>query len=234
MDRPHRIVGADEWKKARRQLLVREKEFTRLRDMLTQQRRELPWETVAKTYVFDGPHGEQTLPELFDGRSQLAVYHFMFAPEWEAGCPHCSHWADSFDRSIVHLNHRDVTMVVVSRAPYDKLAAYARRMGWAFKWLSSGRSDFNLDFGVYFTPEQVTAHSGMYNYTEQDPGISDREGISLFFRDTDGTVFHTYSAYARGIDMLNVDYQILDLAPKGRDEDGRGPFWVRRHDEYDH
>jgi predicted dithiol-disulfide oxidoreductase (DUF899 family) len=232
MDTPHRIVGPREWQEARKQLLAREKEFTRLRDELSRQRRELPWEAVTKPYTFDGPAGEQSLPDLFDGRSQLVVYHFMFAPDWDAGCPHCSHWADSFDRAIVHLNHRDVTMVVVSRAPVDKLGAYQRRMGWQFKWLSSGRSDFNFDYGVSFTPEQLAAKRATYNYVEQDPGVCDREGISVFFRDAQNQVFHTYSAYARGIDMFNVDYQILDLVPKGRDEDGRGPFWVRRHDEY--
>lgn len=232
METSHRIVSAGEWQEARKLLLAQEKEFTRLRDALSQQRRELPWELVSKAYSFDGPDGKQSLPELFDGRSQLVIYHFMFAPEWDAGCPHCSHWADSFDDAIVHLNHRDVTMVVVSRAPYEKLRAYGQRMGWHFKWLSSGSSDFNFDYGVSFTPHQVTAKRAMYNYVEQDPGVSDREGISVFFRRADGSVFHTYSAYARGIDMLNVDYQILDLVPKGRDEDGRGPFWVRRHDEY--
>ncbi|WP_217910365.1 DUF899 domain-containing protein [Paraburkholderia youngii] len=205
MEMSHGIVSAEEWQEARKRLLAQEKEFTRLRDTLSRQRRELPWELVSKTYRFDGPDGEQSLPELFDGRSQLVVYHFMFAPEWDAGCPHCSHWADSFDHAIVHLNHRDVTMVVVSRAPYEKLRAYERRMGWHFKWLSSGRSDFNFDYGVSFTRDQVAAKRAIYNYVEQDPGVSDREGISVFVRGGDGSLLHTYSAYARGIDMLNVD-----------------------------
>jgi predicted dithiol-disulfide oxidoreductase (DUF899 family) len=188
---------------------------------------------VNKEYSFEGPNGRQTLPQLFDGRSQLIVYHFMFGPGWDAGCPHCSHWADNFDSVIVHLNHRDVTMVAVSRAPYEKLAAYQKRMGWNFKWLSSGNTDFNFDYNVSFTPEELAKKEVFYNYTMQSPGPSEREGVSIFFKDSSGSVFHTYSTYARGIDLLNVDYQYLDLVPKGRDESGRGPHWVRRHDEYD-
>lgn len=175
----------------------------------------------------------QTLPELFDGRSQLIVYHFMFAPEWEAGCPHCSHWADNFNGGIVHLNHRDVTMVAASRAPYAKLAAYRARMGWSFKWVSSSGSDFNFDYGVSFTPQELEAHQAFYNYTRQDPDVGEREGVSVFFKDDKARVFHTYSAYARGIDIFNTGYNLLDLTPKGRDEGGRGPYWVRRHDEYE-
>ena len=156
----------------------------------------------------------------------------MFGPGWGEGCPHCSRWADSFDGAIVHLNQRDVTMVAVSRAPYAELAAYHKRMGWRFKWLSSSGSDFNFDFNVSFTPEEVKRKKALYNFVEQDPGVSEREGVSVFFEDAKGNVLRTYSTYARGIDALNVDYQYLDLVPKGRDERGRGPFWVRRHDEY--
>ena len=228
----HKVVTSDEWIEARKQLLIKEKEFTHLRDQLNQLRRELPWEAVSKQYVFDGPDGKQTLAELFDGRSQLVVYHFMFGPQWEAGCPHCSHWADSFNGIIVHLNHRDVSMVAVSRAPYSNLAAYKKRMGWTFKWVSSSGTDFNFDYRVSFTPEEIAGKKTFYNYAIQEQDSPEREGVSVFFKDTAGRMFHTYSTYARGIDLLSVDYNYLDLVPKGRDENGRGPFWVRRHDEY--
>jgi predicted dithiol-disulfide oxidoreductase (DUF899 family) len=228
----HEVVASKEWLQARRKLLAKEKKFTRLRDELSRERRALPWEAVEKEYRFDGPGGKQTLSQLFDGRGQLVVYHFMFGPEWKAGCPHCSRWADSFDGVIVHLNQRDVSMVAVSRAPYRKLAAYQKRMGWRFKWLSSAGSDFNFDYGVSFTPEETEAKRAFYNYAMQDPGVTEREGISVFCKDSSGRIFHTYSTYARGIDMMSADYQYLDLVPKGRDEGGRGPFWVRRHDEY--
>jgi predicted dithiol-disulfide oxidoreductase (DUF899 family) len=229
----HQVVSHENWIKARTTLLALEKEFTRLRDQLSRARRELPWEAVTKQYVFYGPHGRESLTDLFDGRSQLIVYHFMFDPVWDAGCPHCSHWADSFNGAIVHLNHRDVSMVAISRAPYPKLESYHRRMGWTFKWLSSFENDFNSDFGVTFAPEEVAAKRALYNFTIQDPHNSQREGISVFYRDKDDQIFHTYSTYARGIDAMSVDYQYLDLVPKGRDENGRGPHWVRRHDEYD-
>lgn len=228
-----RVVSAEDWLAARQQLLQKEKEFTRARDQLSALRRELPWEAVTKEYAFEGPDGRQTLPELFEGRSQLIVYHFMFAPEWDAGCPHCSHWADNFNGGIVHLNHRDVTMIAASRAPYHKLDAYRRRMGWSFKWVSSWGSDFNFDYRVSFTPQELEAQRAFYNYAWQDPGVGEREGVSVFCRDERQRVFHTYSAYARGIDIFNTDYNLLDLTPKGRDEEGRGPYWVRRHDEYE-
>jgi len=228
----HRVVESDEWIEARKQLLIKEKEFTRLRDELSQLRRELPWEAVTKQYVFEDPEGKQTLAELFDGKSQLVVYHFMFGPTWDAGCPHCSHWADSFNGIIVHLNHRDVNMVAVSRAPYAKLAAYRKRMGWTFKWVSSSGTDFNFDYHVSFSPEDIARKKTFYNYAIQEQDMSEREGVSVFFKDAAGRVFHTYSTYARGIDLFSVDYNFLDVVPKGRDEDGRGPFWVRRHDEY--
>jgi predicted dithiol-disulfide oxidoreductase (DUF899 family) len=230
----HRVVSEDAWVAARTALLAKEKEFTHLRDQLSQQRRDLPWRAVAKDYTFEGPNGRQTLRDLFDGRSQLVVYHFMFDPSWDAGCEHCSFWADSFDGGIVHLNQRDVSMLAVSRAPYDKIAAYRQRMGWSFTWLSSSDSDFTRDFHVSFTPEEMAGGTAFYNYRLQDPHMADREGLSVFCTDGD-SIFHTYSAYARGIDMINGAYQILDLVPKGRDEAGHdGPqFWVRRHDEYD-
>jgi predicted dithiol-disulfide oxidoreductase (DUF899 family) len=228
----HRVVSHGDWLDARTMLLAREKEFTRLRDELSRARRELPWEAVTKEYAFDGPDGRESLNDLFDGRSQLVVYHFMFDPDWHAGCPHCSHWADSFNGAIVHLNQRDVSMVAISRAPYPKLESYRRRMGWTFKWLSAFENDFNFDLGVTFTPEEVASKQAFYNFARQDPHNSQREGISVFYRDASRHVFHTYSTYARGIDPMSVDYQFLDLVPKGRDESGRGPYWVRRHDEY--
>jgi len=228
----HAVVSHREWIAARRKLLAREKEFTRLRDELTRVRQALPWERVEKEYQFQGARGKRTLAALFDGRSQLLVYHFMFAPGWSAGCPHCSHWADSFNPAIVHLNHRDVSLVAVSRAPYAKLAAYRKRMGWTFPWYSSGASTFNFDFNVSFTPAELKHGKALYNYKEQDPGASDREGLSVFYRADDGSIFHTYSTFARGIDMFNTDYNYLDVVPKGRDEGGKGPYWVKRHDEY--
>jgi predicted dithiol-disulfide oxidoreductase (DUF899 family) len=228
----HRVVAGEQWIEARKKLLIKEKEFTRLRDRLSQQRRDLPWQAVEKEYVFDGPNGKQTLAQLFDGRSQLIVYHFMFGPDWEAGCPHCSRWADGFNGIIVHLNQRDVTMIAVSRAPYRKLAAYRKRMGWGFKWVSSSETSFNFDYQASFTPEEMAKKKAFYNFKTQNPDSPEREGVSVFCQDAAGRVFHTYSTYARGIDMMNADYQYLDLVPKGRDEGGRGPFWVRRHDEY--
>ena len=230
----HKIVSENDWVEARKSLLIKEKEFTVLRDQLNQQRRELPWKAVNKEYLFEGPNGKETLTELFDGRSQLIVYHFMFDPSWDAGCPHCSFWADNFNDIIVHLNQRDVTMIVASMAPYSKLAEYERRMGWDFKWVSSYDSDFNFDFDVSFTPEELDKKEAFYNYDLQDTNSPEREGVSVFYKDPASQVFHTYSAYARGIDMLNVAYHYLDLVPKGRDEEDHEfrQFWVRRHDEY--
>jgi predicted dithiol-disulfide oxidoreductase (DUF899 family) len=238
----HRVVSHDDWLAARTAFLAREKEFTRLRDQVSEERRRLPWEAVTKTYVFEGPGGKQSLAELFEGRSQLVVYHAMFDPpnaspstSWtrEAACPGCSFWADNFNGIIVHLNHRDVTLVAVSRAPHAALAAFQKRMGWTFTWVSSGDTDFNRDFQVSFTAEEVAKKRAYYNYAMQDPSMSEREGMSVFYKDPAGKVFHTYSAYARGIDLLNTAYNYLDLVPKGRDEGDEGLSWVRRHDEYD-
>lgn len=228
----HTVVSRKEWLAARKALLTKEKKFTRLRDQLSQERRQLPWVKVDKDYAFDGAQGKETLPELFDGRSQLIVYHFMFGPDWDAGCKHCSFWADNFDKIIVHLNHRDVTMVAASRAPYRKLESYKKRMGWNFKWVSSGNTDFNFDYHVSFTPEEEAKKKAFFNYKIQDPDCSDREGASVFYKDAKGNVFHTYSTYARGIDMVNTAYHYLDLVPKGRDEGKSGPSWLCRHDEY--
>jgi predicted dithiol-disulfide oxidoreductase (DUF899 family) len=229
----HRVVPENEWIRARQELLAKEKAFTRARDELSRERRRLPWTKLEKPYVFEGPNGKETLVELFAGRSQLIVYHFMFAPEWKAGCKHCSFWADHFNPINVHLNQRDATLIAVSRAPFAKLEDYRKRMGWTFKWVSSYGSDFNFDLGVAFTPEQVEKKSALYNFTVQDPDASEREGVSVLYRDTLGGLFRTYSTYARGIDLLNTTYNFLDLVPKGRDEGDRGPYWLRRHDEYD-
>jgi predicted dithiol-disulfide oxidoreductase (DUF899 family) len=225
-------VSREQWISERAAFLAKEKEFTKFRDEISRQRRELPWEEVRKDYAFDGPSGRETLRDLFEGRSQLITYHFMFDPAWDAGCPHCSFWADNFNDVIVHLNQRDVTMVAVSRAPFEKLDAYQKRMGWSFKWLSSFASEFNRDFGVSFTPDEVERKEAFYNFRMQNPGMTEREGVSVFYNDTAGKMFRTYSAYARGIDLMNTAYNYLDLVPKGRDEGTRSQYWVRRHDEY--
>jgi predicted dithiol-disulfide oxidoreductase (DUF899 family) len=225
------VVTHDEWLQARRDLLVREKEFTRARDELSRARQALPWEPVERDYVFDGPDGRETLAELFGGRSQLLVYHFMFDPEDDVGCPVCSFWADNFDPIVIHLAQRDVTMLGISRAPLEKIERYKSRMGWSFKWVSAGDSGFNHDFGISFEADELD--QPLYNYGTLQPRNPDREGVSVFAKDADGRVFHTYSAYARGIDLVNTAYNCLDLVPKGRDEEkGRAASWVRRHDEY--
>lgn len=231
----HPVVSREAWLAARIALLAKEKEFTRLRDELSRQRRALPWVKVEKPYVFDGPHGQETLADLFEQRSQLIVYHFMFPPDWDEGCLHCSFWADSFNGSPVHLQHRDMTFVAISRAPLAKIEPFKQRMGWSFKWVSSFQSEFNFDYQVSFTPEEMQRGTAFYNYVQTDPGITDREGISVFYQDNSGSVFHTYSCYARGIDMVNATYQLLDLAPKGRDEQQlEDPqAWVRHHDRYE-
>jgi len=219
----------DEWLAARKKLLIKEKELTRMRDALSAERRALPWLRVEKPYLFDTPSGRRSLADLFEGRSQLAIYHFMFAPEWEEGCKSCSFWAESFDHIPVHLAHRDVTFLAVSRAPLQKLQAYALRFGWTFPWVSSGPSDFNEDFHVSFRGE-----GGTYNYEPRRYGGTDLPGVSVFAKDPGGAVFHTYSAFSRGIDALNVAYQYLDLTPKGRDEDPENPAsWLRRRDQYE-
>ena len=227
-----KVVGREKWLKARKKFLAKEKKFTKLRDKLSKERRKLPWEPVTKPYVFEGAKGKETLAQLFGGKSQLIVYHFMFAPDWDAGCRGCSFWADNFNDIIVHLKQRDTNLVAISRAPYKKLAAYQKRMGWDFKWVSSGKSDFNYDFDASFTDKEVKKKKAFFNFTMQDPWHTDREGTSVFFKDKKGRIFRTYSTYARGIDLMNTAYNYLDLTPKGRDEGDKGPFWVKRHDEY--
>ncbi|MEZ4661338.1 MAG: thioredoxin family protein [Caldilineaceae bacterium] len=230
----HPVVSQAEWLAARRELLAKEKEFTHLRDQLSQQRRDLPWERVEKEYVFDGPNGKETLADLFDGKGQLVVYHFMFGPDWEEGCPSCSFWADNYSGIPAHLAHRDVAHVTISRAPLAKLEGWKQRMGWDFKWVSSYGNDFNFDYHVSFTPQQIESGAAMYNYqTIQEGGES--PGISVFYKDDDGAIYHTYSTYARGLDMLNVAYHYLDLVPKGRDEENL-PWpmaWLHYHDSYE-
>ena len=228
----HPVVPPDQWQTARAAFLKKEKEFTRLRDELSRERRALPWEKVEKDYRFNGPDGPESLSDLFAGKSQLVVYHFMFNPADDIGCPHCSFWADHYDGMLPHLRQRDVSFVVISRAPRAKLAAFQQRMGWKFKWLSSGDNSFSYDYGASFTP--ADARKPVYNFGTLVPGGPDREGLSVFTRDASGAIFRTYSTYARGIDMFNGTYQILDLVPKGRDEDPEATQdWVRHHDRYD-
>ena len=230
----HKIVSREEWIAARKALMTREKELTQAREALSRQRRELPWVKVDQDYVFDGPDGKVTLGDLFKGRPQLVVQHVMFAPEWDAACKSCSFWVDGFERMVPHLAARDTTMVAVSRAPVAKLAAFKQRMGWTFDWVSSGSNDFNYDYGVSFTQEQIDAGDAKYNYGTTPLYGPELPGISVFFRDDKGSVFHTYSTFARGLDMMNAAYHYLDLTPLGRHEEGL-PYpmdWVRLRDQY--
>ena len=230
----HKIVSREEWIAARKALMTREKELTQAREALSRQRRELPWVKVDKDYVFDGPDGKVTLGDLFKGRPQLVVQHVMFAPEWDAACKSCSFWVDGFERMVPHLAARDTTMVAVSRAPLAKLEAFKQRMGWTFDWVSSGTNDFNYDYGVSFTQGQIDAGDAKYNYGTTPLYGPELPGISVFFRDDKGIVFHTYSTFARGLDMMNAAYHYLDLTPLGRHEEGL-PYpmdWVRLRDQY--
>jgi predicted dithiol-disulfide oxidoreductase (DUF899 family) len=229
-----RIVSQAEWIEARKALLAKEKEATRQRDALSAERRRLPMVKVEKKYVFDGPEGKETLADLFDGRSQLVVYHFMFGPGWEEGCPSCSFLSDHIDGALVHLNARDVTLVAVSRAPLPEIAAFKKRMGWRFKWVSSNGNDFNFDYHVSFTKEEMAKGKVYYNYEMAKWGSEEGPGVSVFYKDPSAGFFHAYSAYARGADILLGAYNYLDLVPKGRDE-AELPWtmaWVRHHDKY--
>jgi predicted dithiol-disulfide oxidoreductase (DUF899 family) len=229
----HKVVSHKDWITARKALLKKEKKFTHLREELAEQRRALPWEKVEREYVFDAPGGKQSLSDLFGGKSQLVIYQFMFPPEWEEGCPHCSFWADHYDGMLPHLKQRDVSFVVVSRAPLDKIERFKNRMGWRFEWVSSGSTDYNYDYQASFRPEDIKSGPVFYNYQAVKMRMTDREGISVFYKDKDGGIFHTYSTYARGIDAVNPTYQFLDLAPKGRDEKENFPQdWVHHHDRY--
>ena len=237
----HTVASHEEWVAARTKHLAAEKEFTKARDRLSQARRDLPWEEVTSQYSFEGPSGRRTLEEVFDGRGQLVVYHAMFNPDTaseqtpytrDAACPACSFWMDNFERVVVHLNHRDITMAAVSYAPLPAIEAYRKRMGWTFPWYSSRGSDFNFDYHVSFTPEQIQSGDAEYNFRRDGFGISEAPGISVFLRER-GKIYHTYSTYARGLDMLNVAYHYMDLVPKGRDEGtGDGMSWLHRRDEY--
>jgi predicted dithiol-disulfide oxidoreductase (DUF899 family) len=224
------IVSRDEWLTARKSLLAEEKAFTRARDALSAKRRDLPWVKINTPYTFNTSQGKESLSGLFAGRSQLIIYHFMLGPNWEQGCKSCSFWADNFNDIIVHLNHRDVSMIAVSSAPLAKIEAFRKRMGWNFNWVSSDGTTFNQDFGVSPKPGEGV----LYNYGTAKIDMDELPGISVFARDEKGSVYHTYSCYARGLDMLNGAYHYLDLVPKGRDEEGLAGTmsWLKHHDRY--
>jgi predicted dithiol-disulfide oxidoreductase (DUF899 family) len=231
MTNSHPILSRNEWLAARRELLQKEKQFTVLRDQLSEERRRLPWVEIKEPYVFQGPNGPETLAQLFEGKSQLIVYHFMFAPEAQAGCKSCSFWADSFNGIVAHLKQRDTTFSAISRAPLPKLQAMAKRLDWSFKWVSSEGNHFNRDYGVFFAPEVLATGTIPYNFGSHPAYGPDMPGVSVFLKDGD-RIFHTYSAYARGIDLLNTAYNYLDLTPKGRDEGDRPMSWVKYRDQY--
>lgn len=229
-----KIVTHDKWIAARIDLLRKEKEFTRQRDEISRLRRALPWETVEKKYEFEGPAGKVSLSDLFGGRSQLVIYHFMLGPGWTEGCKSCSYLADHFDGMTIHLANRDVTLAVISRAPSSEIEAFRHRMGWKFRWVSSNSSDFNFDYQVSLSPEEAGSKQVYYNYEMMEFPAEERPGLSVFAKDASGAIFHTYSAYARGLDILVGTYNFLDLVPKGRDEAGlkHTMAWVRHHDKY--
>jgi predicted dithiol-disulfide oxidoreductase (DUF899 family) len=231
----HTTASSKKWLEARRDLLAAEKDLTRRSDEVARLRRQLPWVRIDEEYVFEGPAGKVTLADLFDGRSQLLVQHFMFAPGWEQGCKSCSFMADHMDGMTVHLAHRDVTFTAISRAPLAEIERFRRRMGWKFNWVSAHGASFNYDFQVSFTPEQVANGEGEYNYGKKTFGGEELPGISVFAKDDAGGVFHTYSTYGRGVEVMIGTYRMLDLMPKGRDEGalGRGMEWVRHHDRYE-
>jgi predicted dithiol-disulfide oxidoreductase (DUF899 family) len=230
----HPVVSSDQWIAERKKLLAHERELTHLRDQIARERRALPWVRVDKNYVFDAPEGRRTLAELFEGRRQLLVQHFMLGPGWEQGCPSCSFMADHADGMTLHLAHRDTTFVAISRAPLAEIQRFRQRMGWQFKWVSANANDFNFDFGVSFTPEENAKNEVNYNYGKQPFESEELPGLSVFYKDDAGEVFHTYSTYRRGVEVMMGTYNLLDLTPKGRDEDpGQGMRWVRHHDRYE-
>ena len=231
----HSVVSHDEWTRARKEFLKKEKEFTRQRDEISRLRRELPWEKVGKPYAFEGPGGKLALADLFGRRSQLIVYHFMLGPGWKEGCPSCSYLADHFDGMTIHLANRNVAFAVISHAPYAEIETFKKRMGWKFNWYSSYGGDFNYDYQASQTPEEAGQKQVYYNYEMMEFPSSERPGLSVFYKDASGQVFHTYSTYARGLDILVGAYNFLDVAPKGRDEAGlkHTMAWVRHHDKYD-
>jgi predicted dithiol-disulfide oxidoreductase (DUF899 family) len=228
----HRVVSRDQWIKEREAILVEEKALTHRREELSKRVRNLPWVRIDKNYAFEGPTGPQTLAGLFGPHSQLVVYHFMFDPTWSKGCKNCAFVADHYNPLVVHLAHRDVSFVTVSRAPIEKLESFRKRMGWTFPWVSS--DDFGRDFGVTFTDQELTDGGAVYNYNQKPSPVREHPGVSVFYKDADGSVFHTYSTYARGLDIFLTSYHYLDITPKGRDEEQTGGLgWVRYHDRYD-
>ncbi len=230
----HKVVSQEEWVKARVAFMAKEKEFTHQREKLAEERRQLPWVKIDKDYTFQSDSGTETLSDLFQGRSQLVVYHFMFGPDWQEGCKSCSFWADNYNGSIEHLAARDVSLVAVSVGPLAKLNEFQQRMGWNFKWVSSAQTDFSKDFHVWASPEEIENGTTFYNFKKGNHYGEHMPGMSVFATDKDGQIFHTYSCYARGLDPVNSTYQILDLTPKGRDEKEL-PFpmaWVNHHDKY--
>lgn len=231
----HPVVSREEWLAARTALLAKEKELTRLSERLAQERRALPWVKVEKDYVFDGPEGKETLADLFDGRTQLVVKHFMFGPDWSQGCVGCSFEMDQVQGALRHITHHDVAYAAVSRAPFPKIEAFRRRMGWPIKWVSSGANDFNYDFHVSFTPEEIATNAADYNYRQGASVADEMSGRSVFYKDEQGRIFHTYSSFARGGEVFLNSYAFLDITPKGRNETIRGNLtdWVRHHDRYD-
>jgi predicted dithiol-disulfide oxidoreductase (DUF899 family) len=232
---PHKVVSKEEWIEARKAHMAHEKEFTKARDALSEERRRLPWLKVDKTYTFESPNGKVTLADLFKGKSQLVVQHVMFAPDWDEACKSCSFWADGFERMVPHLAARDTTMMAISLAPIAKLEAFKKRMGWTFDWVSSGNNDFNYDYAVSFTREQIDAGQAKYNYGTTRLYGPELPGISVFYRDEAGNIFHTYSCYARGLDMMNAAYHYLDLTPLGRHEEDlpASMAWLRLRDRYE-
>ncbi len=232
---PRNVVSKKEWFEARRAFMAKEKEFQKARDALAAERRALPWMKVEQDYVFDTNDGPKGLSELFENRSQLIVWHFMFGVDWEEGCPSCSFWADLYSPAVIHLNHRDVSLVAISSAPLAKLNAYKKRMGWLHEWVSSGNNSFNQDFAVAFTQEEIDGGENLYNHHTSPAFVTEMPGMSVFAKGDDGAVYRTYSTFARGLDTINGAYQQLDMVPKGRDEDSL-PFpmgWVRRRDQYE-
>ena len=230
-----KVVSQAEWLAARKELLVKEKQLTRQRDEIARQRRELPWVRVEKNYLFDGPDGQQSLADLFEGRSQLIVSHFMFGPGWKEGCVGCSFRSDHVEGALVHLEHHDVSFVTISRAPFAEIEAFKKRMGWGFQWLSSYGSDFNFDYHVSFTKEEIATGKVNYNYQLRDFVSEELSGLSVFYKNEAGEIFHTYSTYGRGDEMVDATYMYLDLTPKGRNETGPRQNlgdWVRHHDRY--
>jgi predicted dithiol-disulfide oxidoreductase (DUF899 family) len=235
MEMEHPVVSREEWLAARQALLAREKAWTRLRDELSAERRALPWVRIDKDYVFDGPNGNETLADLFAGRSQLMIKHFMLGPGWKDPCVGCSFEMDHVDGMLIHLEHHDVSYVVVARAPYPEIAAVQKRMGWRFRWLSSYGSDFNYDFNVSFTPEQIAAGRATYNFQSGATPMAEESGRSVFYKDETGAIFHTYSSFARGGEIMLGAYAVLDMTPNGRNETFRGNLtdWVKYHDRYE-